>query len=436
MTPKILILDDDAGFNTLLTNIFSKAKVNYNIVSSKDPQEAVELIKKDTFDLLITDHKMPHMTGLEFAKTVREINSLIPIIMVSANLDDETIRNLININVDCIFLKPLNIFSLLEKTAHLVTVSKEKSLQDNTYLGSSSQQNKSAYEASFRTFPCKDKASYNFAQTLFEKSTFTSYLLISGETGAPFSLIIEDLERFYSKTQQKVSFIPVKDSPKEDLLSFIEKKRNEIKEATPENVITFCFFDTVDLTSEVVDQWENILKWREALEDNHMVRYIFCLHGDLDALLESNLISPTLYLRLGNNEIQVPPLRKLPNDLLLLAKNLISDFWDKSSPPPVLSSKVKKIFKSYPWPGNYEELKSAIQTILPHISSKEIEEEHLQKHLSDIVAHPLYETVSERLEYFRQDYAQAVYFLNNKDESKSYNFLQISPELFKAILNN
>ena len=117
MTKHILILDDDTDFSNLLTNIFPKAKTDYKITPIKEPKQALKLLQNAHVDLIITDHRMPQLSGTEFIKIVKEKKPNIPIIMVSGFLDNETIRQLINIRLDGIFIKPLKVFALLERTS-------------------------------------------------------------------------------------------------------------------------------------------------------------------------------------------------------------------------------------------------------------------------------------------------------------------------------
>ena len=112
MPHSVLILDDDADFNSLLTDIFEQA--DYVVTSLEDPIEAVDVFVENEYDLVVTDYKMPEMTGAEFMKEVKLLRPEVPVIMVSGFLENDTIRDLISEGVGGVFLKPLNIFSLLD----------------------------------------------------------------------------------------------------------------------------------------------------------------------------------------------------------------------------------------------------------------------------------------------------------------------------------
>ena len=68
MSHSILILDDDRDFNCLLTDIFKQA--DYDVTSLEDPYEAIELFKDREFELVVTDHRMPGISGKEFMEKI------------------------------------------------------------------------------------------------------------------------------------------------------------------------------------------------------------------------------------------------------------------------------------------------------------------------------------------------------------------------------
>jgi len=118
MGRRILILDDDVDFNSLLTDIFSQA--SYDVTSELNPQKALALVREFQFDLVVTDQRMPGLSGKDFLRELKKAQPKTPVIMVSGFLDNETIRDLIREGVSGVFLKPLNVFSLLKRTAKLL----------------------------------------------------------------------------------------------------------------------------------------------------------------------------------------------------------------------------------------------------------------------------------------------------------------------------
>jgi len=83
MAEKILIVDDEPDMLKLLTMIL-RAKTEYVVTSTNIPLEALELIKKGGFSLVISDLKMPGLDGMELIDAVRKVDEDIPIIIMTA----------------------------------------------------------------------------------------------------------------------------------------------------------------------------------------------------------------------------------------------------------------------------------------------------------------------------------------------------------------
>ncbi len=83
MAEKILIVDDEPDMLKLLSMIL-KEKTPYEVITTNNPVEAVELAKKGNFDLVITDLKMPGLDGLQLLEEVKKKDEDIPVIIITA----------------------------------------------------------------------------------------------------------------------------------------------------------------------------------------------------------------------------------------------------------------------------------------------------------------------------------------------------------------
>ena len=117
MKKRILVCDDEESIRLLITETL---KGFYNIEQAADGREALRLVTKEDFDLLIADIKMPGIHGLDLIERIRERNESIPIIICSAYRlmkDDIVVRTS---NVDAFFTKPIDIESLKIKIFELI----------------------------------------------------------------------------------------------------------------------------------------------------------------------------------------------------------------------------------------------------------------------------------------------------------------------------
>ena len=163
MGHRILILDDDVDFNSLLTDIFSQA--GYDVTPELDPQKALALIREFQFDLVVTDQRMPGISGKDFLRELKKVQPRTPIIMVSGFLDNETIRELIREGVGGVFLKPLNVFSLLKRTAKLLEQVNGTAPRPGDPEAEAVGQPEFHHSLpfAFSSFPCRDAKSAEFA---------------------------------------------------------------------------------------------------------------------------------------------------------------------------------------------------------------------------------------------------------------------------------
>ncbi len=83
MPEKILIVDDEPDMLVLLSMII-KSRTPYEVITTSNPFEALEWVKKGGYDLVITDLKMPGVGGMEILKTIRDYDSDVPVIIITA----------------------------------------------------------------------------------------------------------------------------------------------------------------------------------------------------------------------------------------------------------------------------------------------------------------------------------------------------------------
>uniref|UniRef100_A0A7C4TE39 Response regulator n=1 Tax=candidate division WOR-3 bacterium TaxID=2052148 RepID=A0A7C4TE39_UNCW3 len=117
MKKRILICDDDASIRAFLREALEN---NYEIVEADDGKEAVRLITREHFDLLITDIKMPGTHGLEAIERIRERNKEIPIIICSAYrlMEDDIIVK--TSDVSAFITKPIEVPTIRKKVFELI----------------------------------------------------------------------------------------------------------------------------------------------------------------------------------------------------------------------------------------------------------------------------------------------------------------------------
>ncbi len=114
-TPSLLITDDDAGFRQTLCGVF--ARRGFRTLAASDGQEALEIVCREPVHLLLLDVHMPRLTGLETLQLVKQINELLPIILLTAQLDETILQQARQANAFSILRKPVALNELTDVVA-------------------------------------------------------------------------------------------------------------------------------------------------------------------------------------------------------------------------------------------------------------------------------------------------------------------------------
>jgi len=377
MAYSVLILDDDSDFNSLLTDIFEQA--DYIVTSLEDPIEAVEVFTNTDYDIVVTDHRMPEMTGAEFMKRIKKIKPQVPVIMVSGYLENDTIRELISEGVG--FLKPLNIFSLLERTSELIEESKKAAA--GTAEPGEAGDDGDADEAggnlgfAFKSFPCKCGTSTDFAERLFGLRNFKSSLSLIGEPGTHYRAICEDIRGFYESDAEAFVYL----SPDSLDADTANARIDDAFEQGAERVT--CALLDLDSMSEEQKALASRLPKCEGPFDSieKPLRTIFCVSGDLDELFDQGGIDENLYILMGTAEVRVPPLRDCAADIPVMAQQIVANIARERGLPsvPQFENAARDLFRKHNWGGNYEELRATVRKVVDQASGGRLTKDDLSE---------------------------------------------------------
>ena len=362
MGNRILIVDDDATFNSLLTDIFEQA--GHTVVSENSPEAALKRADAEEFDLLITDHRMPEITGRDIFRHVREQKPMLPIIIVSGFLSNGNIRSLFEEGIDGVYIKPLNVFSLLQQSEKLIqqTQSGERGAHRRTLVEREGDFPASRLPFTFNAFPCQNSTAEKFARKLFDMRHFKSSLVLLGEPGTPFRNLCEDLMAFESEYTEHFEFVQPDALTEDHVMRVLNRS-----EAAGIGRVSFVLHEVKNLDDTLRDRLVTLLKREKPFgEPNVLSRLIFCCHQDIDAMFDAGVIDDRLYVLMGAAELRVPPLRAISDDIPVLAKRILADFARHRglNQIPQLSPGAGEVLARMKWPGNYDELRDRLHNIL------------------------------------------------------------------------
>ncbi len=117
---RILVVDDEEPVRAMIKSLLENTEL-YSVITVHDGKTAIDLLKRQTFDLLITDYNMPRMNGYELFKKCKIIRSTLPVIFVTGNKFQKGMIEKVKSqgNVDCVY-KPFLVTNLIKTVGMLI----------------------------------------------------------------------------------------------------------------------------------------------------------------------------------------------------------------------------------------------------------------------------------------------------------------------------
>jgi two-component system response regulator AtoC len=359
---KIIIVEDDKSALESLAELLSLD--NFDVTPFSDPLKALNFIKNNNVDLVISDIKMPHLTGMELLEEIKNFNSSIDVILITAFGDISIAVNAIKKGASHYILKPINYEEL--KT-QILNISEYRKLQN---IISSDPNHYIEIIAESENM----KKVINLSQKIAKSD---STVLLVGETGTGKEVI----SRFLHKNSFRANkpFLPVNCAalPKEllesELFGFekgaftgaIRSRRGKFILADKGTI----FLDEIsemdyEIQSKLLRILEDGIVEKIGSEKSYKtdVRIIAATNKNLEHLVSEGKFRKDLYFRLNVFKINIPPLRNRKEDILPLSAIFIKNFSKKYNKKiSGLSQSAINILLSYEFPGNIRELKHIIE---------------------------------------------------------------------------
>jgi DNA-binding NtrC family response regulator len=369
MKPSILIVDDDEVMRETLSDVLRKR--NYEVFSVYSGSEAISVIKKNLVDLILLDMRLPDVDGLEVLRSIKEFDSDILVIIMTAYSDVQTAVSAMKSGAYHYINKPFD----LEEFQILI----EKGLETKSLINEVRRlhrQHKTEYQNSHIHGVSPKIQSVRELIEMISKTNKTS-VLIQGESGTGKELAANSIHynsRRSSKPLMKINCSAIPDTLLESELFGYEKGAFTDAKNTKKGLFELAdggtvFLDEIGdmkpfLQSKILRVLENQTFMRVGGEREIRVdvRIIAATNRDLEALVNKGLFREDLYYRLKVMVVEMPPLREREEDILLLS-NLFVEGNNKEYKKRIkgFSEEAKRLMIKYPWPGNIRELRNVIE---------------------------------------------------------------------------
>ncbi|KAA3625292.1 MAG: sigma-54-dependent Fis family transcriptional regulator [Flavobacterium sp.] len=367
---KILIIEDEAAIRRVLAKILSEESDTYQVIESEDGLEGIELIKKEDFDLILCDIKMPKMDGVEVLEAVKKIKPEIPIVMISGHGDLDTAVNTMRLGAFDYISKPPDLNRLLNTVR--IALDRKELVVENKRLKKKVSKNYEMIGESPAIVQIKE---------MIEKVAPTeARVLITGPNGTGKELVAHWLHQKSDRAEGPMIEVNCAAIPSELIESelfghvkgaFTSANKDRAGKFEAANGGTIFLDEVGDMS---LSAQAKVLR---ALQENKVqrvgsdkdikvdVRVIAATNKDLMKEIAEGNFREDLYHRLAVILINVPSLNDRREDIPLLVEYFTKKIADEhGTAQKVFTEKALKKLKEYDWTGNIRELRNVVERLI------------------------------------------------------------------------
>ena len=378
MSNSILLIDDEEKFAQMLQELLQAN--GYESDYCLNPKEAIALLGKEDYDLVITDYKMPEMDGAEFLQKARKINPDLPVIMISGLMNMTELIKVANIGVTLVLEKPFKTEELIEHVARFVrTEPEDGSAQES--LGVEASELNFQSDPVPVTYPCPakyfgDASSENkrFLESIWKMANAFRHLSFSAQPGAEIRLLAKEIME-WTDQDPEAEVVRI-----DHLDTSTDFTRNWILETEPFPAVLVIDLRDGPWKEETLDA---LVKWIAFVEgsgkDLSLSRILYVLPTGVRFLpAELSLDPATRDLFAGECPVLMPLRDRILDVALYLGRLLGKDERER------LGSHTLKQLLHYSWPGGYQELSSRVGSLKAHLAAgDELDESRVMEILAD-----------------------------------------------------
>ncbi len=380
---KILVIEDESAIRRVLVKILAEESDSYNVLEAEDGLQGIETIKKEDFDLVLCDIKMPKMDGVEVLEAAKKIKPEIPFIMISGHGDLDTAVNTMRLGAFDYISKPPDLNRLLTTVRN--ALDKKELVAENKILKKKVSKN---YEM------IGDSEGIGTIKEMIEKVAPTdARVLITGSNGTGKELVAHWLHQKSPRSAAPFVEVNCAAIPSEliesELFGHVKgaftsavKDRAGKFEAANQGTIFLDEIGDMSLSAQA--------KVLRALQENKIsrvgsdkdikvdVRVLAATNKDLKKEIEEGKFREDLYHRLAVILIKVPALNDRRDDIPLLIDHFSQKIAsEQGSAQKAFSKKAIELLKGYDWTGNVRELRNVVERLII-LGGKEVSEEDVK----------------------------------------------------------
>jgi two-component system response regulator HydG len=382
----VLVVDDSpATLEVLQRNLTADG---FRVFTAPGVAEALKLLDQTAVDLVITDLKMPGVSGMDLVRHVRENLHNTEVMMITGYATVEGAVQAVKIGAEEFLAKPFTDEELLAAVNRALGKLRVRRAAHDTAPASN---------ANYPGILGESDAMKRVLAAVARAATTSATVLIAGESGTGKELVARAIH--YTGPRASAPFVPINCGGipegllESELFGYV---RGAFTGATETRAGFFqtaeggtLFLDEVSETSASMQ-----VKLLRVLQDKEVcmvgdtrvrkvdVRVIAATNKDLLALVQKNVFREDLFFRLNVITITIPPLRERGDDTLRLANHFAARYAREfGRPVPRFTEAALRLIAGYYWPGNVRELENFVQRIVVMSERESVDVTDLPAHM-------------------------------------------------------
>ena len=375
---RILIVDDDPLTLNMLGDLL-KAQ-NYASTPALNGQAALQILKHQPFDLMISDIRMAPMDGMHLLRQVRQEYPHMTVIMLTAYGTIKSAVEAIKIGAFDYVTKPFRVDELL------ISIRRALHYQD-VVTENRSLKKELAGRHHFNNIVAESPGMRKVCEMIERIAPTDISVLILGESGTGKELVAKAIHAYSARKAQK--FLPINCAALPEQLLESELFGHVKGAFTGANSHKEGLFEVANNGTIFLDEISSMplgiqAKLLRVLQDMEIrrvggtttipinVRVLVATNERLETLIAQGRFREDLYYRFNVVTIEIPPLRERPEDILPLIQHILRRELGVDKPLPKMVPEAETILEKYSWPGNVRELENAIRHALAFAGGNQI----------------------------------------------------------------
>ena len=365
---RVLVVDDEQSMRDMLRIVLRRD--GYDVSVARDGREAIELLQKQPMDLLLSDIRMPDVSGVEVLRAAKDINRDIVAIMMTAFASTDTAVEALRLGANDYFTKPFSMDELrLKVRQHLETRRlRQENMLLKRALGSSNE---------FCNIIGRSEQMLTVFRMIETIGRTNSTVLITGESGTGKDLVARAIHFHSLRRDQPFVALNCGAVPETLLESELfghikgaftgaDSNKKGLVEVAERGTIFLDEIGEMNATMQVkllrVLQDRKFRRLGGTEEVQADIRVIAATNQDLPKRVEEGKFREDLYYRINVISIELPPLRDRREDIPLLAEHFLGKFSALMQKPVLtISHEAMDLLMAHEWRGNVRELENVIE---------------------------------------------------------------------------